>query len=260
MLLMLLSPAKSLDFERPLPPTATASGRLQFRAQAAELMAHLREQSPTQLASLMGLSNTLASLNGARNTKWSSRPTATKVRAAAFAFDGPVYRAFDARSLDVEALAWAQQHIAILSGLYGVLQPLDPVQPHRLEMGTALPTGAGSTLYQFWGARLAKWLDARCKPHPAALLVNLASAAYFRAVDRQALRTPVLDCVFQQSQTGQHRVIGVHAKHARGLMARWVVQQRANCATQLRDFDLDGYAFAPAESQDDRYVFRRAVL
>ncbi len=259
MLLLLLSPAKSLDFKTPLPATAVTSGRLQFRAQAAELMARLREQSPAQLASAMGLSDALAALNTARHASWSARHTATNSRAAAFAFDGPVYRAFDARSLDADALAWAQQHLVILSGLYGVLQPLDPVQPHRLEMGTGLETAAGRTLHSFWGPRVAPWLDKRCKAHDAPLLVNLASTEYFKAVDRQALRTPVLDCVFEQSQAGQHRVIGIHAKRARGLMARWVVQQRASRAAQLRDFALEGYAFASTASTECRFVFRRTL-
>ena len=203
------------------------------------------------------MSDALATRTAARNAAWSARHAAANARPAVFAFDGPVYRAFDARSLSPEALAWAQQHIVILSGLYGVLQPLDPVQPHRLEMGTALATNAGNTLYGFWGARPARWLDAHCKAQAAAVLVNLASAEYFKALDRQALRTPVLECVFQQSAVGQHRVVGVHAKRARGLMARWVVQARATQAAQLQAFDWDGYGFIPAASDANRYVFRR---
>lgn len=259
MLMLLLSPAKSLDFETPLPP-GLPHRRPPFQAEAGELMAHLQGQAPARLATLMGLSDTLAALNVARNVTWSARQTAANSRAAAFAFDGPVYRAFDARSLGADALAWAQQHVNILSGLYGVLRPLDRVRPHRLEMSTRLANAHGDTLYRFWGARIAQWLDRRCRGHGAALLVNLASAEYFQAVDLQCLHTPVVDCVFQQSQAGRHQVVGVHAKHARGLMARWAVQQRASNAEQMQAFDLNGYAYAPTASDARRLVFRRAAV
>ena len=221
MLMLLLSPAKTLDFETPLPALDLPPTRPQFQPQAAELMALLRAQSPAQLATLMDLSDALAAINTARHAQWSARACATKTRPAVFAFDGPVYRALDARSLAPQALAWAQQHITILSGLYGALRLLDPIQPHRLEMGTRLGNAAGGTLYDFWGTHIAKWLDRCCKPHDAPLLVNLASAEYARVVDRRGLRTPILNCAFEQSQAGCHRVVGVHAKRARGLMARW---------------------------------------
>ena len=259
MLMLLLSPAKTLDFETPVPALDLPPTRPQFQPQAVELMALLRAQSPAQLATLMGLSDSLATTNTARHAQWSARASAKKTRPSAYAFDGPVYRALDARSLTPQALAWAQQHITILSGLYGALRPLDPIQPHRLEMGTRLGNAAGATLYDFWGARVAQWLDRCCKAHDAPLLVNLASAEYARVVDRQTLRAPLLDCVFEQSQGGRHRVVGVHAKRARGLMARWVVQQRATRAAQLQAFDAEGYAFVSAASDEQRLVFRRAA-
>ncbi len=258
MLMLLLSPAKTMQFETALPPGLPHS-RPPFQADAAALMAQLRVQSPAQLATLMGLSEPLAVLNAARHARWSARQTAADARAAAFAFDGPVYRAFDARSLDAEARDFAQQHITILSGLYGALRPLDRVQPHRLEMGTRLISDRGDTLYQFWGTRIAQWLDRRCRGHASPLIVNLASAEYFKAIDRAALRTPVLECVFQQSRSDRHPVIGTLAKRARGLMARWVVQRRASEADALRAFNLDGYRFAAEASRENRLVFRRAA-
>ena len=258
MLMLLLSPAKTLDFERTLPPGLPHS-RAHFQADAAALMARLRVQSPAQLATLMGLSGPLAALNTARHARWSARQTAANARSAMFAFDGPVYRAFDARSLDADALDWAQQHIAILSGLYGALRPLDRVQPHRLEMGTRVVGPHGGTLYRFWGARIAQWLDRRCRGQAGALIINLASAEYFKAIDRAALRTPVLECVFQQSRGDRHAVVGTLAKYARGLMARWAVQQRATEAGALRAFDLGGYRFAKAASDENRLVFRRVA-
>ncbi len=157
----------------------------------------LREKSPQELASLMGISDALAGLNAARYAAWSPRFTAANARQALFAFNGDVYEGLDARSLDGDGLRWAQDHVAILSGLYGVLRPLDRMQPYRLEMGTRLATGAGANLYRFWGKRIAEHLNQRLAADATPVVVNLASQEYFKSVDTAALKARVIECVFE---------------------------------------------------------------
>ena len=255
-MLFLLSPAKSLDYETPVPeglPHTTP----QFVPQSTALIEVLREQSPQQIASLMELSDTLAALNVARYQAWRPRFTAHNSRQAVLAFNGDVYEGLQARSLSADDLDWAQSHVAILSGLYGVLRPLDRMQPYRLEMGTRLATDAGANLYQFWGARIAEHLNQRLAADATPVVVNLASQEYFKSVDRKVLKARVIECVFEDHKAGQYKIISFYAKRARGLMARWAIQQRAATPRRLEEFDLEGYAFHPASSQPDRLVFRR---
>jgi len=256
-MLFLLSPAKTLDYDTPLPPDLPHTTPV-FVPQAAELIAVLRQQSPQQIAQLMKLSDPLAALNVARYAAWQPRFTASNSRPAALAFDGDVYGGLEARTLERAALDWLQQHVCILSGLYGVLRPLDRMQPYRLEMGTRLSTGRGATLYQFWGAQISDYLNQRLAADGAPpVVVNLASQEYFKAVDLKALKARVIDCVFQEYKGGQHKIISFAAKRARGLMARYAAQRRIATPEGLESFDLEGYAFAPAVSQPDRLVFRR---
>ena len=231
-MLLLLSPAKSLDYDTPVPADLPATEPV-FGPQSKALIALLRTRSPQQIAELMSLSDTLSALNVARYQAWSPRATAANSRQAVWAFDGDVYGGLDARSLTADELAWAQDHVAILSGLYGVLRPLDRLQPYRLEMGP------------------------RLQADRTPVLVNLASQEYFRAVDKLVLKARVIDCVFEDWKNGQYKIISFHAKRARGLMARHVVKTRAATPRQLEGFDAEGYRFDADASQPDRLVFRR---
>ena len=255
-MLILLSPAKSLDLDTPLPAELPHT-LPEFRQEAAQLIEVLRPLAPQQVASLMHLSDALAALNVARYAAWSPRFTAKNARPALLTFNGDVYEGLNARSLARSDLDWAQDHLAILSGLYGVLRPLDWMQPYRLEMGTRLATPAGANLYQFWGDRLAEHLNQRLAGDPAPVLLNLASQEYFKAVDRKALRPRVVECVFEDWKGGSWKIISFHAKRARGLMARHAIQQRARKPEDLRGFDAEGWAHDAAASSTDRMVFRR---
>lgn len=255
-MLFLLSPAKSLDYETPVPaevPHTTPH----FMAQAGELIDVLRGQSPQQIASLMDLSDKLAALNVARYEVWSPRPTAQQARQAVLAFNGDVYDGLEARTLSPDDLQWAQSHVAILSGLYGVLKPLDWLQPYRLEMGTRLATARGKDLYEFWGDQITEHLNKQLATQAEPVVVNLASQEYFKAVRPRQLRARLIECVFEDWKSGQYKIISFHAKRARGLMARYAVSHRLSHPSQLQGFDLDGYAFDPAASEADRLVFRR---
>ena len=254
--LFLLSPAKSLDYDTPLP-AGLPHTLPAFVPDAQRLIAVLREKSPQEVAALMSISDPLAALNVARYAAWQPRFTAANARQAVMAFNGDVYEGLQAQTLSGDDLQWAQQHVAILSGLYGVLRPLDRMQPYRLEMGTRLATDAGANLYQFWGARIAEHLNQRLAADATPVVVNLASQEYFKSVDRKVLKARVIECVFEDHKAGQYKIISFYAKRARGLMVRWAIQQRAATPRRLEEFDLEGYAFHPASSQPDRLVFRR---
>jgi len=254
-MLLLLSPAKSLDFETPL--AVVGHSQPLFAAQAAELMEVLKRKSPQQVAALMQLSDTLAALNAARYQAWSPKHTAKNARQAVLAFNGDVYDGLAARTLAPDELDWLQHHMCILSGLYGVLRPLDWMQPYRLEMGTALVTERGKDLYQFWGAQITDYVNKRLRADKTPVVINLASQEYFRSVDKKVLKARVIDCVFEDFRGGQYKIISFFAKRARGLMARFAATHALTLPEQLKAFDLDGYAFAPAQSTTDRLVFRR---
>ncbi len=257
-MLYLLSPAKKLDYGSPIDPAVLAlATRPVFTARAAELIAQLKTLAPPAVAALMSLSDELAALNVARYGAWSARATDRNSRPAALAFNGDVYAGLGARTLRSADLVWAQDHLLILSGLYGVLRPLDRLQPYRLEMGTRLANARGPDLYAYWGATLAQYLNGRLAADKVPLVVNLASHEYARAVPRAALHARVVDCVFEDWSRGRYRTVGVHAKRARGLMARWVVQARVASVERLAHFDAEGYAFDRAESVPVRLVFRR---
>ena len=255
-MLFLLSPAKSLDYETPLDPQQPHTAPL-FVKQSKELIALLRTQSPLQISALMSLSDKLAGLNVARYQAWSSKATPKNARQAVLAFDGDVYGGLDARSLGGEDLAWSQDHVCILSGLYGVLRPLDLMQPYRLEMGTRLANAQGRDLYHFWGAQIADYLNTRLRSDISPVVINLASQEYFRAVDTQALKARVVECVFEDHKNDQYKIISFFAKRARGLMARFAVTHQLVQPEQLRAFDVDGYAWSAAHSTPERMVFRR---
>ena len=259
-MLFLLSPAKRLDYETPVPPELAAlATRPQYIDDAAELIEVMRGKTPVQVARLMELSDELAALNVARYAAWSRRSTVHNSRPAMLGFDGDVYDGLQARSLGVDDLAWAQDHVIILSGLYGVLRPLDKLQPYRLEMGTAVATGRGRNLYDFWGDTIAEHLNRRQRGERSPVIVNLASQEYSRAALRPALKARVVECVFEEGKGGQYGIVSFFAKKARGRMARYAIQHRIQDPAALRGFDEDGYAFVPALSTADRLVFRRTA-
>ena len=257
-MLFLLSPAKTLDYESRLPAALRRKATEPvFQASAAELIEHLRPLSTPELMQLMDLSDELAALNVARYGQWAMQPEAKLSRPAALAFNGDVYSWLQAATLKAVDLNWAQQHLVILSGLYGVLRPLDNVQAHRLEMGTRLANPRGADLYEFWGERIAHYLNERQAGQARPVIVNLASQEYFRAVQRRTLNAKVVECVFEEWKSGQYKVISFFAKRARGLMARWAIEQRVTQVKKLQAFDSEGYAFDPTTSGVDRLVFRR---
>ena len=257
-MLFLLSPAKTLDYDTPVPaPVLKKATEPQFTARAAELIAVLRGKSPAQIAALMDLSTPLAELNAARYQVWQPVADETNSKPALLAFDGDVYGGLDAPTLKTADLSWAQDHLVILSGLYGALRPLDRLQPYRLEMGTALKTRQASDLYAYWGDTVAELINERQAQDVSPVVVNLASVEYSRVALRKALRARVIECVFEDWKEGRYKVISFFAKRARGLMARHAVLQRVRRPAQLQSFAADGYAFDEAGSAPDRLVFRR---
>jgi cytoplasmic iron level regulating protein YaaA (DUF328/UPF0246 family) len=253
-MLFLLSPAKTLDYDTPVPPAlAAAATEPLFTDRAAQLVGVLAKKSAKQVAALMDLSPALAELNVARYKAWHPEATDANSRPAAWAFDGDVYDGLQAKTLTPAQLAWAQQHLVILSGLYGVLRPLDRLQPYRLEMGTALKVRRANDLYQYWGDTLAAHLNERGDP----VVVNLASIEYARAALRPALQARVVDCVFEDWKNGEYKIISFFAKKARGLMARYAIEHRIDRPEGLDAFDTDGYALDATVSTPDRRVFRR---
>lgn len=252
-MLFVLSPAKALDFSAPqklLPMTAP-----QFDADVIELAKTTRKLTVADLRRLMSLSDNLAELNRARFQAFD--PESEDGLQAALAFNGDVYSGLQARTLAKADLDWAQDHLRILSGLYGLLRPLDVIQPYRLEMGTRLKTRRGATLYDFWSDRIAKALNLAGQDHADPTLVNLASQEYFGAVDAQALKLPILNIRFLEEKDGHARIVSFYAKKARGLMARYAIDNRITRADDLRGFDLEGYGFVAAQSQPGEWTFSR---
>ena len=254
-MLFLLSPAKALDYDTP----AHVASHTQplFTRQSAELIEVLKTQSPQQISGLMKLSDKLSGLNVARYEAWSPKFTAKNSKQAALAFNGDVYEGLNAKTLGEPDLQWVQAHVCILSGLYGVLRPLDWMQPYRLEMGTALATARGKNLYQFWGSEISNYLNERAAADASPVVVNLASEEYFKVVDRKALKPRVVTCVFQELKAGQYKIISFMAKRARGLMVRYAVENKLDSVKKLESFNLEGYDYSPDVSEPDRLVFRR---
>ena len=258
-MIFVLSPAKALDYESPLStPRFTAPDYLD---DAAQLIAGLRELSHAEVARLMDLSDPLAALNVARFAEWSQPFTPENARPAVLAFNGDVYDGLEARSLSETDLDYAQQHLRILSGLYGLLKPLDLMQPYRLEMGTRFANARGKDLYAFWGMTQTEALNhllaAEDEVGREAVLVNLASEEYFKSVKRARLQGRLLDIGFEDWKGGRYKIISFYAKRARGLMARYAITRQVQEVEQLKDFAADGYAFAPEASDERRWVFRR---
>lgn len=258
-MIFVISPAKALDFET--PPTTTLHTQPDFLDRSAELIAVLRERTPAEVAELMSLSDALAALNVARYASWSRPFTPDNAKQAVLAFDGDVYEGLAAATLDEAGLAWAQDHLRILSGLYGVLRPLDLMQPYRLEMGTKLATPRGRNLYEFWGESITDALNALLarerEAGREAVLLNLASDEYFKSVKPKKLSGRLVSAVFEDWKSGRYKVVSFYAKRARGLLSRYVVDNRIDEVEALTGFDREGYAYAAEASDADTLVFRR---
>lgn len=251
-MLMVLSPAKSLNFEDAPPAPLTTP---QLLEDIAELAKTTRRLTGPELKRLMGISDKLAQLNRARFQAFD--PACDDGVQAAFAFAGDVYQGLQARTLDKKGLAYAQGHIRILSGLYGVLRPLDAIQPYRLEMGIRLKTRRGPDLYRFWRARVTETIRAELEARKDPTVVNLASQEYFGVVDVEALGHPVVNCHFREVKDGDAKIVSFYAKKARGLMARFAADKGIERAVDLKAFDGVGYAFDADRSTETDWTFAR---
>ena len=254
-MLIILSPAKTLDFdefELPLPNTLP-----EFISEASQLISELKKLSTQEIATMMSLSDKLAALNAARYSCWTKVCNAENSKAALFAFNGDVYEGLDATSLNKKELDFAQKHLRILSGLYGVLKPLDLMQAYRLEMGTRLKYKNGSDLYSFWGSKITKLIQAELAAQKKPMLLNLASEEYFKVILGKELGYPIISPVFQDQKDGKFKIISFYAKRARGLMARYVIQHAIQEPTKLQGFDLEGYQYVEELSQANQPVFQR---
>jgi len=254
-MLIFLSPAKSLDYKTP-PHVATHSLPAYLK-QSETLIKQLRKLSPADIANLMDLSDPLALLNFNRYADWSLPFSPDNAKQAVLAFDGDVYDGLSAKTLSAADLDFAQNQVRILSGLYGILKPLDLIQPYRLEMGTKFANKAGKDLYAFWGETLLDAINAEldAMPHPVA--VNLASEEYFKAAVGRKIKGQLIQPVFEDWKGGRYKIISFYAKRARGLMTRYAVLNRLTDPEGLKDFDSDGYAWVPEASDDKSWVFRR---
>jgi len=254
-MLIFLSPAKSLDYTTP-PHVATHSLPAYLK-QSETLIRALRKLSPAEIANLMDLSDALALLNFNRYADWSLPFTPENAKQAVLAFDGDVYDGLDAKHLSAADLDFAQQHVRILSGLYGILRPLDLMQPYRLEMGTKFANKSGKDLYAFWGEKLLKAINAELEAMPHPVAVNLASEEYFKAAIGRKFKGRLIQPVFEDWKGGTYKIVSFYAKRARGLMTRYAVLNRLDDPEGLKAFELDGYAFAPEVSEADTWRFRR---
>lgn len=255
-MLMVISPAKTLDYDStPITDTFTQPRYLEDSQQLIDV---LKDKSPQDIAELMSLSDKLASLNVARYGSWKKKATPSNARQALLAFKGDVYTGLAVEDFSEEDLAFAQQHLRMLSGLYGVLRPLDLMQPYRLEMGTKLENPRGRNLYSFWGERISDSLNKDLAKQGDDILLNLASQEYFGAVKPKALKARVIDTVFKDRKNGgDYKIVSFYAKKARGMMARFVIKERVSDPEGLKDFDLDGYAFDKGSSSANKLVFLR---
>ena len=254
-MLSVISPAKTLDFET--PSTTNDVTQPDFLAQSQTLIDTLRDYSPQQISDLMGISDKLAGLNAARFEEWQPPFTLDNAKPAAQAFQGDVYTGLQAEAFSKKENHYAQSHLRILSGLYGLLRPLDLIQPYRLEMGTKLPNSAGKDLYAFWKPVLTPALNDAIAASGSNVLVNLASNEYFKAVDTKQLNARVITPVFKDEKNGSFKIISFYAKKARGLMSAWLIQHQINEPDSLKEFDVAGYQFDAASSQGDSFVFTR---
>lgn len=254
-MLVIVSPAKTLDFESPLATERYTQP--DFIPESAELIEVCRELTPADIAGLMKVSDKIAGLNAARFEQWSTTFTPDNARQAILAFKGDVYTGLEAESFSEEDFDYAQSHFRMLSGLYGLLKPLDLMQPYRLEMGTKLANPKGTNLYQFWGEKITDKVNEALAAQGDDLLINLASNEYFKSVKPKKVEGQIITPVFKDCKNGTYKVISFFAKKARGMMAKYIIQNRIESVEALKEFDVAGYYFCEAESNDKELVFKR---
>jgi cytoplasmic iron level regulating protein YaaA (DUF328/UPF0246 family) len=250
---MLLSPAKTLDYTT--PPVTPDFSLPDFLDYSTQLIKLLKQQSPAQIASLMKLSDPLAALNVGRYQAWHPDFTPSNAKQAVLAFMGDVYEGLNVGEMNQTQLDYLSSHLRILSGLYGLLRPLDLIQPYRLEMGTSLVNPAGNHLYAFWGETITTAIN-QLQPK---VVVNLASTEYFKSVKPKLLNSPLITPIFEDYKNGKYKIISFYAKRARGLMVRWAASHNVNQAEDLKTFNSEGYQFTPSVSNNMSWVFRRNI-
>lgn len=255
-MLIVISPAKTLDFEN-LPPIQDYT-QPDLLDDSAELIDILKKLEPDQIGDLMSISPKLALLNSNRYFSWQRPFTPENAKQALFAFKGDVYTGLDADTLSTQNLAFAQQHLRILSGLYGILRPFDLMQPYRLEMGTALKNPHGNNLYEFWGNRITQMLNATLAQDRDATLINLASQEYFNAVRPNKLEARIITPVFKDQKNGIYKIISFFAKKARGMMSRYIIQNQLSDPEAIKHFNTAGYCFSSEDSSQNEWVFTRS--
>ena len=254
-MLMVISPAKTLDYET--PPATARFTQPHYLDHSQELIEQLRELSPQQIGELMHLSDKLSGLNAARFGSWTPAFTPENAKQALLAFKGDVYTGLNAVDFNEADFDYAQTHLRMLSGLYGLLRPLDLMMPYRLEMGTKLANARGKDLYAFWGTRISEWLNEALAEQGDDVLLNLASNEYFSAVKKSALNARIINTEFKDQKNGQHKIISFYAKKARGMMSRFVIKERINNPEHLKQFDAQGYRYSAEHSKPDLLVFLR---
>lgn len=254
-MLTVISPAKTLDFETPaLTDEFTQPAYLR---QSRQLIKRLRKFSADDLSTLMGVSSNIANLNADRFRHWKTPFKPENARQALFAFKGDVYIGLDAYSMNENNISFAQQHLRMLSGLYGLLRPLDLMQPYRLEMGTRLNTDLGENLYQFWDGRITDAVNKELKSMDSPILINLASNEYFKSIKTRAIKSDIVTPVFKEYHKGKYQIISFFAKKARGLMSRYIIDHELTDAESIKGFNIEGYAFDEALSRGNDWVFSR---
>ncbi|HEC20032.1 MAG TPA: peroxide stress protein YaaA [Gammaproteobacteria bacterium] len=254
-MLIVISPAKTLDYDT--PAKTKVSTLPDYLDHSQRLIRQLKGMTPHEIASLMKVSDRIAGLNYERFQAWNKKFTEKNAKQCVLAFKGDVYTGLDAESFSSKDFSFAQQHLRILSGLYGLLRPLDLMQPYRLEMGTKLATDAGKNLYEFWGSTITEGLNGQLKKLKSDSLINLASNEYFKAVRPQELNARIITPAFKEFKNGDYKMIGIYAKKARGLMSRYIIQHQLNDPEDIKAFDEEGYAFNKKLSKADNWVFTR---
>lgn len=253
-MIAIVSPAKTLDFDTEHDHQRTLP---RFQREALQLIEVLKYKSEPQVKDLMSISDQLAQINVERYQHFTKKKDPLHARHAVFAFQGDVYQGLEAETFTKEELAYSQSHFRILSGLYGLIRPLDLIQPYRLEMGTKLKVQEDDNLYEFWGDKIAKQLNRDLKQQGDKLLINLASVEYFKSVDRKVLKANVIDVDFKDFSNGEYKVISFYAKKARGMMSRFIIKNQPTSVDELKAFDYDGYYFDEQNSTDELLAFKR---
>lgn len=254
-MLIVISPAKKLDYDSPAKTSTFTTP--DYMQDSQQLIKRLRQFNAMDIAELMKLSMKLAELNFDRYEAWKPKCTEKNAKQALLAFKGDVYQGLDAESLPVADLKYAQNHLRILSGLYGLLRPLDLMQPYRLEMGTKLDTDRGNNLYDFWGSIITDGLNKQLRKIKSSTLINLASNEYFKSVKTKELDADIITPAFKEYKNGEYKMIGIYAKRARGLMSRFIIQHRIENPDDIKDFGAEGYAFNKKLSKANNWVFTR---